>query len=309
MFDLRMIELWAVFLLNNLFINFGDQFRRQAIGAPTASSCSGGIVNLYLCSYELDFVEQLSNIHVSPHHPPELVLLALIQRAFLLTSRFLDDISSINNPYFDRLLYTGQTFLATPIRGIYPPHLTLLLCWQAICTPLVKSCYCRISPHVLKHFSGCEEQHSWPAVTSFGLLDDAAWKNLSSFRLTKNNGNNGVAGLPSAKKRSVFPCKAPNFCLLPSIAAPLRSTLACHCRAYSVSALDGNNRAVWGQSGQCALRNYHRLWHLLPLRPHSQIRITQNGSFTSRNQATQQLSYLHVRWQDLPVKKPSHQTQ
>ena len=126
-FDLRMIELWAVFLLNNLFINFGDQFRRQAIDAPMGSSCSGGIVNLYLCSYELDFVEQLSDIYVSPHHPPELVLLALlIQRAFLLTSSFLDDISSINNPYFDRLdRYTGQTFLATPIRGIYPPHLTI----------------------------------------------------------------------------------------------------------------------------------------------------------------------------------------
>ena len=125
-FDLRMIEIWVVFLLDNLFVSFGDQFRRQAIGVPMGSSCSGGIVNLYLCSYELDFVEQLSNIYVSPHHPPELVLLALLmQRAFLLTSSFLDDISSINNPYFDRLLYTDQTLLATPIRGIYPLHLTI----------------------------------------------------------------------------------------------------------------------------------------------------------------------------------------
>ncbi len=120
-FDMHMIEIWVTFLLDNLFIIFGGQFRRQAIGAPMGSSCSGGIVNLYLCSYELAFVEQLSAIYKSPNHPPELILLALlIQRAFLLTSRYLDDISSINNPYFDRL-YTDQTFLATPIRGIYPP--------------------------------------------------------------------------------------------------------------------------------------------------------------------------------------------
>lgn len=179
-FDLRMIELWVVLLLDNLFIKFGDQFRRQAIGAPMGSSCSGGIVNLYLCSYELDFVEQLSDIYVSPHHPPELVLLALlIQRAFLLTSRFLDDISSINNPYFDRLLYTDQTFLATPIRGIYPPHLTIKSAGFGTCinymdvtvcsTPhgihrlttvhfdkrFIPPCQVMLlsdSPHVLKHF-------------------------------------------------------------------------------------------------------------------------------------------------------------
>lgn len=49
-FDLRMIEIWVVFLLDNLFVSFGDQFTRQAIGAPMGSSCSGGNVNLYRCS-------------------------------------------------------------------------------------------------------------------------------------------------------------------------------------------------------------------------------------------------------------------
>ena len=86
------------------------------------SGCSGGIVDLYLCSYELDFMEQLSAIYKSSSHPPELILLALlIQQAFSLTSRYIDDISSINNPYFVQLLYTDQTFLATPRRGFSPP--------------------------------------------------------------------------------------------------------------------------------------------------------------------------------------------
>ncbi len=80
-----MIEIWVIFLLDNLFIIFGG---------PMGSGCSGGIVNLYLCSYELDFVEQLSAIYKSSSHPPELILLVLlIQQAFLLTSRYLDDIS------------------------------------------------------------------------------------------------------------------------------------------------------------------------------------------------------------------------
>ena len=125
-FDLVMLNIWVTFLLENLFIMFGPMFCRQAIGAPMGANCSGGLVNLYLSDFELAFVEQLSTIYRSPDSPPELKLLALlVQRAFLLTSRFLDDISSINNPYFDRLLYTDQTLLDTPIRGIYPPQLNI----------------------------------------------------------------------------------------------------------------------------------------------------------------------------------------
>lgn len=90
------------------------------------SNCSGGLLNLYLSSFELGFVEQLSARYSDPHSPPPLRLLSLLlQRAFLFTSRFLDDICNINNPYFQRLLYTDQTFADTPIRGIYPPQLNI----------------------------------------------------------------------------------------------------------------------------------------------------------------------------------------
>ena len=125
-FDLRMIDIWITFLLDNMFIMFGNEFRRQAIGAPMGTNCAGDLVNLYLSAYELAFVQQLSRFYNAPSSPPELVLLALlIQRAFLLISRYLDDIASINNPYFDRLLYTSQTFSHTPILGIYPPELNI----------------------------------------------------------------------------------------------------------------------------------------------------------------------------------------
>lgn len=121
-----MIQLWITFLLDNMFIMFGSDLRRQAIGAPMGTNCAAGLVNLYLCRYELSFVQQLATIYRSPSNPPELVLLCLlIQRAFLFTTRFLDDIGSINNPYFARLLYTDQHYPGTPIRGIYPPTFTI----------------------------------------------------------------------------------------------------------------------------------------------------------------------------------------
>ena len=125
-FDLAMIEMWVTYLLDNLFIKFGSVFARQAIGAPMGANCSGELVNLYVTCYELLFVEQLCTLHKSPSSPPQLVLLTLLlQRAFLLTSRYLDDICSINNPYFQRVLYNDQFFPGTPIRGIYPPQLNI----------------------------------------------------------------------------------------------------------------------------------------------------------------------------------------
>lgn len=45
-FDLAMIDIWVTYLLENLFIMFGDVFARQAIGAPMGSNCSGELVNL-----------------------------------------------------------------------------------------------------------------------------------------------------------------------------------------------------------------------------------------------------------------------
>lgn len=110
-----------------LFIMFGPEFMRQAIGAPMGANCSGGLVNIYLSHFELVFVEQLSTIYKTPSNPPSLVLLSLLlQQAFLMTSRFLDNISSINNPDFRRLLYNNKTFAdGTPIYGIYPPQLNV----------------------------------------------------------------------------------------------------------------------------------------------------------------------------------------
>ncbi len=115
-FDLRMIEIRVTYLLDNLFVMFGGELSRQAIGAPMGSNCSGGLVNVYLSAHELSFVQQLSDIYTSPSPPPELkVLTLIIQKAFLLTRRFLDDLLSIHKPYLDSLLYTNQTLQNTSI--------------------------------------------------------------------------------------------------------------------------------------------------------------------------------------------------
>lgn len=43
-----------------------------------------------------------------------------IARAFLLTTRYIDDLASINNPYLHSLLYVDQHFHHSHITGIYP---------------------------------------------------------------------------------------------------------------------------------------------------------------------------------------------
>ena len=53
-------------------------------------------------------------------------MLALhILKAFALSGRFIDDLSTINNPYLEHLVYEDQTFHHPLIRGIYSRALEL----------------------------------------------------------------------------------------------------------------------------------------------------------------------------------------
>ena len=92
------------FLIDNIYVNFGDSIFRQTIGIPMGTNCAPLLANLYLFYYEYKFLEQLQkgkNFH-SKH--------------FKFTFRFIDDLLSINNKHFRE--YISQ---------IYPGDLELTL--------------------------------------------------------------------------------------------------------------------------------------------------------------------------------------
>ena len=89
------------FLLDNIFIQFGTKLYRQVVGIPMGTNCAPLVADLFLHSYERDFMMSLSDDKQAD-----------VIDAFNTTSKYLDDILNINNAYFDYMV--GQ---------IYPPEL------------------------------------------------------------------------------------------------------------------------------------------------------------------------------------------
>ena len=90
------------FLIDNIYINFGDSIFRQTIGIPMGTNSAPLLANLYLFYYEYKFLEKLPKD--KKFHG----------KYFKLTYRFIDDLLSINNKYFRE--YISQ---------IYPDDLEL----------------------------------------------------------------------------------------------------------------------------------------------------------------------------------------
>jgi hypothetical protein len=91
------------FLLDNLFVEFNGKIFQQIIGVPMGTNCALLIADLFLYCYERDFMLELSKTKQ----------LDLIQR-FNLTSRYIDDILNLDNPYFEQFIH-----------NIYPKELVL----------------------------------------------------------------------------------------------------------------------------------------------------------------------------------------
>jgi hypothetical protein len=90
------------FLLDNIFVRFGNTVFKKVIGIPMGTNCAPLIADLFLYCYEKDFMFSLS-----PTSHQEII------HAFNNTSRYLDDIFNMN-PYFDQL-----------VSKIYPSELKL----------------------------------------------------------------------------------------------------------------------------------------------------------------------------------------
>ena len=91
------------YLLDNIFIRFGNKLYRQIVGIPIGTNCAPLVADLLLFCYVRDFMTSLSNDNQ-----------AVIIETFNSTSRYLDNLPNIDNPYFEGM-----------VNQIYPPELKL----------------------------------------------------------------------------------------------------------------------------------------------------------------------------------------
>ena len=109
--DTKRYKLWScqnvcealIYLLDNIYIRFGTKLYRQIVGIPMGTNCAPLVADLFLFCYERDFMTSLPDVKQ-----------AEIIEAFKSTSRYLDDLLNIDNPYFEGM-----------VNRIYPPELQL----------------------------------------------------------------------------------------------------------------------------------------------------------------------------------------
>ena len=93
-----------IYLLDNIYIRFGTKLYRQIVGILMGTNCASLVADLFLFCYERDFMTSLSDVKQVE-----------IIEAFKSTSRYLDDLLNIDNPYFEGM-----------VNRIYPPELQLI---------------------------------------------------------------------------------------------------------------------------------------------------------------------------------------
>ena len=91
------------YILNKIFVRFGSTLYRRIAGIPMCTNCAPLVADFYLFCYERDFMLSLSDTNQTD-----------IIEAFNSTSRYLDDLLNINNPYFEQMVHQ-----------IYPTELQL----------------------------------------------------------------------------------------------------------------------------------------------------------------------------------------
>ena len=79
--------------MDNISIRFGTKLYRQIVGIPIGTNCAPLVADLFLFCYERDFMKDLSSDNQ-----------AGVIKAFNSTSRYLDDLLNIDNPYFEGMV-------------------------------------------------------------------------------------------------------------------------------------------------------------------------------------------------------------
>ena len=81
------------YLLDNIYIRFGTKLYRQIVGIPMGTNCAPLVADLFLYCYERDFMGSLNHDNQAD-----------VIEAFNSTSRYLDDLLNIDNPYFEGMV-------------------------------------------------------------------------------------------------------------------------------------------------------------------------------------------------------------
>ena len=89
------------YLLVNIYIRFGTKLYRQIVGMPMGTNCAPLVADLFLYCYERDFMDSLNQDNQAD-----------VIEAFNSTSRYLNELLNIDNPYFEGM-----------VNQIYPPEL------------------------------------------------------------------------------------------------------------------------------------------------------------------------------------------
>ena len=88
------------YILDNIFIRFGSKLYRQIVGIPMGTNGAPLVADLFLFCYERDVISALSDNNQT-----------CIIKALNPSSRYLDDLLYINNPYIEQMV--GQIYLYT----------------------------------------------------------------------------------------------------------------------------------------------------------------------------------------------------
>ena len=82
------------FLIDNIFVEFGGQIFQQTIGIPMGTNCAPLLADLFLYSYEAEFIQMLQRQGQKK-----------LASSFNFTYRYIDDVLSLNNSNFSDYLH------------------------------------------------------------------------------------------------------------------------------------------------------------------------------------------------------------
>ena len=82
------------FLIDNIFVECGGEIFQQVIGIPMGTYCAPLLADIFLYSYEAEFIQTL--IKSGKRH---------LAKSFNFTYRYIDDVFSLNNHKFSDYVY------------------------------------------------------------------------------------------------------------------------------------------------------------------------------------------------------------
>ena len=86
------------FLIVNIFVEIGGHIFQHCIGIPIATDCTPLLADLFLYSYEAEFMQSLLKQNKIS-----------VAKAFNFTYRYIDDVISLNNSKFSEYFLLSHT--------------------------------------------------------------------------------------------------------------------------------------------------------------------------------------------------------